>query len=300
MNKCPAHNIVYKTLGFKWLNQAFYPASAFVSADRNEVRNPQRFIHATVGINFNYETTIIIMEKNQDLQKISVPPEKVSTDQNSSPIKKDTEKSERAYKIFNSGIKRAENLHKINIGSKNNKLSIPKDKLLDSYRAVVVLSISALDAYVKTFLIAEIKQRISDRTLSKDLKTYIKEELFTKDTLYQVVLEQDFIDKVIEKFDVDFEKRSFQGQKSIDKYMKLAGIDQVFKSITKSANVSLDNLLGDLERFTNMRHQIVHCGDHDLNQTELTENKICEKDAKDCIKLVKLIALEIHKINQGK
>lgn len=42
------HNIVYKTLGFKWLNQAFCPASAFVSADRNVARNPQRFIHATV------------------------------------------------------------------------------------------------------------------------------------------------------------------------------------------------------------------------------------------------------------
>jgi len=41
-------NIVYKTLGFKWLNQAFCPASAFVSADRNEARNPQRFIHAAV------------------------------------------------------------------------------------------------------------------------------------------------------------------------------------------------------------------------------------------------------------
>jgi|LDZT01.1.fsa_nt_gi hypothetical protein len=40
-------NIVYKTLGFRWLNQAFCPASAFVSADRNEARNPQRFIHAT-------------------------------------------------------------------------------------------------------------------------------------------------------------------------------------------------------------------------------------------------------------
>ena len=42
------HNIVYKTLGFRWLNQAFCPALAFVSADRNEARNPQRFIHAAV------------------------------------------------------------------------------------------------------------------------------------------------------------------------------------------------------------------------------------------------------------
>ena|GEM_PF-2438595 len=40
------HNIVYKTLGFKWLISKFCPALAFVSADRNEARNPQRFTHA--------------------------------------------------------------------------------------------------------------------------------------------------------------------------------------------------------------------------------------------------------------
>ena len=45
-------NIVYKTLGFNRLNGAFYPASAFVSADRYKARNPQRFIHATVVHNF--------------------------------------------------------------------------------------------------------------------------------------------------------------------------------------------------------------------------------------------------------
>jgi hypothetical protein len=49
--KRAAGNIVYKTLGFKWLNQAFCPALAFVSADRDEARNPQRFIHATVRAN---------------------------------------------------------------------------------------------------------------------------------------------------------------------------------------------------------------------------------------------------------
>jgi hypothetical protein len=42
------HKIVFITLGFKWLNQAFCPTSAFVSADRDVARNPQRFIHVTV------------------------------------------------------------------------------------------------------------------------------------------------------------------------------------------------------------------------------------------------------------
>ena len=41
---------MYKTLGFKWLFQVFCPASAFVTADRNEARNPQRFIHVSVRV----------------------------------------------------------------------------------------------------------------------------------------------------------------------------------------------------------------------------------------------------------
>lgn len=43
------HNIVYKTLGLRLLREQFYPALAFVSADSDEVRNPQHFIHVTVG-----------------------------------------------------------------------------------------------------------------------------------------------------------------------------------------------------------------------------------------------------------
>jgi hypothetical protein len=54
---------MYKTLGFKWLREAFYPASAFVTADRDEARNPQRFIHVTVVFNFEREATITT--KNQ-------------------------------------------------------------------------------------------------------------------------------------------------------------------------------------------------------------------------------------------
>lgn len=210
------------------------------------------------------------------------------------------EKSELAFRIFNSGIRRAENLLKINVGSDDSNLPIPMDKLLDSYRAVIVLSISALDAYVKTFLIVEIKRSLNEKKLSPELKKYIKDELFTKETLHQHVLEDNFYEKVIEKFDEDFEKKSFQGQKLIDKYMKLAGLNQIFKLIANSADRSIDKLHSSIENFTQRRHLIVHCGDHDLTQTTLTENVICEKDASDCIKLVTLIANEIHKISTAK
>ena len=40
---------MYKTLGFKWLLVVFCPASAFATADSDEARNPQRFIHVSVS-----------------------------------------------------------------------------------------------------------------------------------------------------------------------------------------------------------------------------------------------------------
>lgn len=236
------------------------------------------------------------MEQNKDLITGGEIPLDEST---KSEAKEASEKSALAYKIFKSGIKRAENLLKINKDKDSNTLSIPEDKLLDSYRAVIVLSISALDSYIKTFLIVEIKKSLKEKKLSQDLKKYIKEELFNKEELYDVVLEENFYEKVISKFDLDFEKRSFQGQKSIEKFMKLAGVNQVFKQISISADKSVDKLYSSIEKFTTRRHEIVHCGDHDLTQTELTENKICETDAAECIDLVKLIANEIHKISQG-
>ncbi len=236
------------------------------------------------------------IESTENKTGIEIP---ITCTDNSGQLK-GNEKSELAFKIFNSGIKRAENLLNINVDSQNNKIPISEDKLLDSYRAVIVLSISALDAYIKTFLIVEIKKSLNEKVLSTELKKYIKEELFTKDSLHQYVLENNFYETVIEKFDEDFEKRSFQGQKSIDKYMKLAGVNQVFKLVSNSADKSVDKLLSAIENFTQRRHLIVHCGDHDLTQTELTENKITEKDASDCIKLVSLIVNEIHKISQSK
>lgn len=41
---------MYKTLGVRWLLECFCSASAFVSADRDLARNPQRFIHVSVSV----------------------------------------------------------------------------------------------------------------------------------------------------------------------------------------------------------------------------------------------------------
>lgn len=46
----------YKILGFKWLNQIFSPALAFVSADMNLSLTTKHFIHENIGNNCNTNT----------------------------------------------------------------------------------------------------------------------------------------------------------------------------------------------------------------------------------------------------
>lgn len=54
---------MYKTLGFRWLFEIFCPASAFVTADRDGARNPQRFIHVPLAIMIKMSTTLAQVSK---------------------------------------------------------------------------------------------------------------------------------------------------------------------------------------------------------------------------------------------
>lgn len=56
-DKKTRHNIMYKTLGLRWLFEVFYPALAFATADRDEARNPQRFINVSVTANLKKTTS---------------------------------------------------------------------------------------------------------------------------------------------------------------------------------------------------------------------------------------------------
>jgi hypothetical protein len=50
---------MYKTLGFMWLFEESYPASAFVTADRDQARKPKRFIPPAVRTVYNPEKSPI-------------------------------------------------------------------------------------------------------------------------------------------------------------------------------------------------------------------------------------------------
>lgn len=60
---------MYKTSGFRWLHEAFCPASAFVTADKDDTRNPQRFIPVTVIVHCQKTETYDRMTKEYLLHK---------------------------------------------------------------------------------------------------------------------------------------------------------------------------------------------------------------------------------------
>lgn len=199
-----------------------------------------------------------------------------------------------AYDIFLKTIKRA-----------NNLVDTHKDgeqcceEHLDSFRAAVVLSISALDAYTRTLVIEKILFQLSDpaKEIPEKLKLYIK-GLLNQDALLEAGRKYQFREKVEKVIRADFETKSFQGEYKIDFYMELAGYKNIFEKVTHSANRSESRLRADIEKYTKRRHVIAHCGDYDLTQIPHTEKDIDKEFAKHCIEIVIVFAEHLNKVTK--
>jgi len=199
-----------------------------------------------------------------------------------------------AYDVFNLCIQRASNLLKIHQAAHGNQ-SRPEAYLADAHRAAIVLSISALDAYVRTCCLERIRSILADKTrelpisLVGEIKKFLKD-----DQLLEAARKDDLLSRVEKAFRQDFERRSFQGVRIITECLQLAGFEDIFHTVAIRASLNEDNLKDDLNRFTKRRHVIAHQGDYDLMQNPPIENTITKKDAEDCIKLIKKIAHGIH------
>lgn len=199
-----------------------------------------------------------------------------------------------SFDIFQRTIKRASNLIETHSDD-----STCQEHHLDSFRAAIVLSISALDAYVRTLVVEKILFRLSDKAkdLPDSLKDYIK-SLLNQDALLDAGRRYEFREKVEKAIRADFETKSFQGEYRIDFYMGLAGYKDIFEKVSHSANWSRTRLREELGRFTKRRHIIAHCGDFDLTQIPHQENEIEKKLAQNCVEVVQLFAEHLNKVTK--
>lgn len=199
------------------------------------------------------------------------------------------------YDIFTLCIARAENLLNIEHGTGPSAASTRAD----ADRAAIVLAISALDAFVRAFVIARINAILTQRIeVSKPLMKKLQECL-TYEELFAAYRDQDLPSRVEQRLWVDFEARSTQGSGRITEYMAMVGIENVFKQVAKKADANEDRLRAELERFTNRRHEIAHRGDYDLSVNPPKEKPIHQDDAHECIRVVTLIAKQIHSLERA-
>ncbi|MDR3197935.1 MAG: hypothetical protein LBU34_08725 [Planctomycetaceae bacterium] len=200
-----------------------------------------------------------------------------------------------AYEIFEKCIIRAENLISIQTFTVDVE-RISEQHYCDCYRAAIVLSISALDAYIRKIVISEIvKMFLDKKPLNENLRKYIK-ELLNQDKLLDAVRDYDIIKPVEDAIKEDFGTKSFQGEWKISYYLGLLGHENIFSKVADEANISEKILRKNIEIFTKRRHIIAHSGDYDLNQNPHKENEIKIDDVKKCIDVVKTFVQNINKI----
>jgi hypothetical protein len=200
-----------------------------------------------------------------------------------------------AFEVFKISITRADNLLRIHKAA-HGKKSKPERYLADAHRAVIVLAISALDAYVRTLFIEKIRELLVDGkeipvSLESRIKSYLKE-----DGLLEAARKGDLLGRVEKAIQNDFDKKSFQGCKIIEEYLEMAGIKNVFKVIAEKANMNETLLRTQLDSYTNRRHLIAHRGDHDLTKNPPEETEIKKDYAINCIKLIRKIVNYINSL----
>ncbi|MFL6518977.1 MAG: HEPN domain-containing protein [Chthoniobacterales bacterium] len=195
-----------------------------------------------------------------------------------------------ALDIFTRCVERANNLLKIHKAA-HGKKSKPEKFLADAHRAAIVLAISALDSYIRTFVASRIRMVLADRNTSLPPSLCDKIKSFLKDDqLLEAARKDDLIERVDKAFRKDFEKRTFQGTSAISDALKLVGIDDVFHDVARKAQENEDTLRQKIDAFTHRRHTIAHRGDYNLDENPPVENPITKKEAEECIRLVCVVA----------
>lgn len=201
-----------------------------------------------------------------------------------------------SHDIFELCIQRARNLVKLHEAA-HGKAGKPEKFTADAHRAAIVLAVSALDAFVRDFVIARTRALLAAKAvalppaLSTEIKKFVKE-----DALIDAARKDDLLERVEKAFRSDFERRSFQGTKNIEEQLRIVGYDDVFHAVAVKGGLNEDTLRADLNRFTERRHAIAHRGDYDLTEKPPQEQVVTKKDAQDCIKLMCRIAKHMHEL----
>jgi hypothetical protein len=195
-----------------------------------------------------------------------------------------------AFDLFDKCIERARNLLKIHAQA-HGKQAKPERHLADCHRAAIVLSIAALDAYVRALVLNRITELLIDsgRELPAPLTARIKNFL-NNDALLEAARKDDLVERVEKAFKNDFEKKSFQGLDVISEALELIGHSNVFHEIAIHKKLNEDTLRKELTHYTMRRHTIAHRGDYDLTQIPPKELTVTKAEAEACIKLVDNIA----------
>ena len=197
-----------------------------------------------------------------------------------------------AYDIFLRCIKRAENLINFHSDDKNPD----EEHFCDAYRASVVLTIAALDAYTRTVAIIKIKEKLKKKPkLADPLCVYIK-TIMSHDTLLECAMNDNFFAEIETQITSDFQKKSFQGERKITHYLELAGYKNIFGIVAKKNNTNEQNLKNDIDNYTKRRHTIAHGGDYDINQIPFKELHIKKDFALTCHKVVSEFTKSLNEI----
>ncbi|MDH7515185.1 MAG: HEPN domain-containing protein [Bacteroidota bacterium] len=178
-----------------------------------------------------------------------------------------------AFDNFRSIMKRAEtlvDLHKVLCPRGK-----PKAEYADILRAVIVLSVSAVDGYFHEKIpenIARLIQGKRGRNLPGKLIDVIKAEA-SHEKLISIMFEKRRLSHIVSLVRKSMKEKTYQDPGKIEEAIKLLGIDKFWEKVGQQLNVQKEKKIKTyIQRYINRRNDIAHRAD--FGQTKRNKNKL--------------------------
>lgn len=164
--------------------------------------------------------------------------------------------------VFQQNIRRSRALIATHVRL-HNKRGKPAMVVSDIMRASVVLTISAIDAYLHGVALHYAARAAQQKPVPPALLEMIRDWRLEASEILDLTLSADGAKKFAERVDDHFADRTLQDPSKVDQVFRILGITDIWQQVAHGMGRAKDDLCRDFAAIVRRRHEIAHEADID-------------------------------------
>ena len=202
--------------------------------------------------------------------------------------------------VFQQNIRRSRALIATHVRL-HNKRGKPAMVVSDIMRASVVLTVSAIDAYLHGVARRYAAKAAQQNPVPPALLDMIKEWRLDPSEILELTLSEDGADRFAAKVEEHFADRTLQDPSKVEQVYRILGIPDIWQDVARRLGRPKDDLCRDFAAVVKRRHRIAHEADIDPEGKGPTKKRALGRDtASDYCDLIESIVTQLQAIILGR